>query len=124
MLNFNSILLFSDSPKKLSGFYKKVFQKDPEWVESDYSGFSVGKGMFTVGPHDRVKGKNKTPERVIFNFETKDVQKEFKRIEKLGAKVIAKPYHPSEEPDMWLATLSDPDGNFFQLMTPWEINKS
>lgn len=120
MLDLNSILVFSDNPKKLAEFYKKVFKKDPDWAEGDYSGFSAGKGFLTVGPHEKVHGKSKNPERIIFNFETKDVKKEFERIKKLGTKVVAKPYKPSEEPDMWIATFADPDGNYFQLMSPWE----
>ncbi len=26
-----------------------------------------------------------------------------------------------ENTDGWIATFSDPDGNYFQLMTPWEV---
>ena len=36
-------------------------------------------------------------------------------IKALGAKVIRAPYQMGEG---WIATLADPDGNFFQLMTP------
>lgn len=118
MLDFNSILVFSENPKKLVDFYKKVLQKDPEWEGGDFSGFQAGTGFLTFGPHDKVKGTSKNPERIMFNFETNDVKGEFERISKLGAKVIAKPYKPDEDPDMWIATLADPDGNYFQLMTP------
>lgn len=120
MLNFASILLFSENPQKLSEFYKKVFQKDPEWSDNNYSGFVVGKGFFTIGPHDKIHGKNANPERIMFNFEAKDVEKEFERIKALGAKVIAKPYRPGEDPKSLIATFADPDGNYFQLMPPWE----
>ena len=120
MLNFNSTLLFSENPKKLADFYQKVFQKGPEMAEHDYYGFSVGKGFFTIGPHSKIHGKNPQPERVLFNFETNDVKEEFERIKKLGADVIAKPYNPDEAHNMWIATFADPDGNYFQLMTPWE----
>lgn len=118
MLNFNSLLVFSEDPSKLAAFYEKVFQKEPEWKEGGYSGFQVGAGFFTVGPHDKVKGKSQNPERIMFNFETEDVAGEFDRIKELGAEVIAAPYQPGEEPDMWVATFSDPDGNYFQLMSP------
>ena len=120
MLNFSSILVFSENPKKLSDFYKKVFQKDPDWSEGGYYGFMAGKGFITFGPHDQVHGRNANPERVLFNFETKDVEGEFDRIKKLGASVVAEPYHPSEEHGMTIATFADPDNNYFQLMTPWE----
>lgn len=120
MLNFNSLLLFSEDPKNLAEFYKKVFQKDPEWEEGGYSGFGVGKGMIMVGPHDKVHGKSKNPERLIFNFETKDVEKEFERLKKIGATVVKEPYRPGEDERMLIATLADPDGNYFQLATPME----
>ena len=121
MLNFNSILLFSQSPKELAEFYAKVFQTAPGWTQSDYSGWQVGAGYFMVGPHDQVKGRNQNPERMMINYETNDVAGEFARIEALGTTVVAKPYHPGEEPEMWLATFADPDGNYFQLATPMKM---
>jgi hypothetical protein len=74
MLDFNSVLVFSEDPKKLADFYKKVFQKDPDWSESGYYGFLVGKGFITFGPHDKVRARNAHPERILLNFETKDVK--------------------------------------------------
>jgi len=37
------------------------------------------------------------------------------RIKALGAAVIAAPYQIGQ---VWIATLADPDGNYFLLMTP------
>jgi predicted enzyme related to lactoylglutathione lyase len=51
---------------------------------------------------------------------TRDLKGEFERIGKLGAKVIAKPYNPMEDPKAMIATFADPDNNYFQLATPWE----
>ncbi|MBI4089514.1 MAG: hypothetical protein HY424_02280 [Candidatus Levybacteria bacterium] len=123
MLDFNSILIFSENPKELTDFYKKIFQKDPDWMEGNFYGFRVGVGFVTIGPHDKVMGKNTNPERIMLNFETEDVEGEFKRISELGAKVIAKPYAPSEEPSMQIATFADPENNYFQLMSPMEEMK-
>ena len=121
MLNFNSILLSSDHPKELVAFYKEVFQKDPDMEDEGYAGFAVGGCFFSIGAHDKVHGKNPSPERVLFNFETKDVKEEFERIQKInGVKVIKEPYTMGEEWDGWIATFADPDGNYFQLMSPWE----
>ena len=122
MLDFNSILIFSEDPKKLADFYTKVLKKDPEWMDGGYYGFSAGKTYLTVGPHEKVKGKSKNPERIMLNFETKEVREEFKRIKALGAKVVADPYQMGEW-EGWIATFADPDGNYFQLMTPWEEGK-
>jgi predicted enzyme related to lactoylglutathione lyase len=122
MLNFNSILLFSEKPKELAEFYQKIFDKKPEWQGGDYVGWMVGSGFFTIGPHDKVKGKNNSPERMMLNLETADVQVEFDRIKKLGAKVVAEPYHPSEDSTGTIATLADPDNNYFQLVTPMNMS--
>ena len=58
-----------------------------------------------------------SPIRIILNFETKDVKGEFSRIKALGTTVIAEPYEMS---GAWIATLADPDGNYFQLLSPWK----
>jgi predicted enzyme related to lactoylglutathione lyase len=118
MLNLNSILVGSENPKKLIAFYKKVLGKDSAWGDGDWGGFEIGNGFLTIGPHSEVKGKNKEPGRILINFETDDVKGEFKRIEVLGAAVVAEPYKPEQEDSMWIATFSDPDGNYFQLMSP------
>lgn len=120
MFRFNSLLLFSENPQALTEFYKKMFITDPLWEEAGYSGFVLGQGMLIIGPHDKVHGKNQNPERMMFNLETKDVRKEFDRMKKNGATVIREPYHPGESTSMLIATLSDPDGNFFQLATPMD----
>lgn len=121
MLDLNSLLVGSENPQKLAEFYEKVLEKKPDWSEGGYYGFVAGKAFLSIGPHGKVKGKSKNPERIIINFETKDVKGEFERIKKLGAEVIAEPYQ-MEGMTNWIATLADPDGNYFQLMPPWEGN--
>lgn len=124
MLNFNSVLIFSEDPKSLGEFYKKVFDQKPEMEqEGGYYGFLVGKGFISIGPHSEVKGKNSDPKRLIFNLETHDVKGEFERIKGLAAKVIAEPYEipgMSEGSTGTIATFADPDDNYFQLVTPWD----
>src|SRR5512142_2965736 len=107
MLNFGSVLVCSEDPLRLAEFYGKVFQKDPDWSEGGYYGFKAGNGIITFGPHDKVHGRNANPERVLFNFETRDVKGEYERIKKLGAAVVAEPYTPAEESEMMIATFSD-----------------
>lgn len=118
MMNFNSILLSSENPGKLIAFYADVFGMKSEWGEDEWGGFRVGDGYIIIGPHDRITGKSKEPERFMFNLETDDVGKEFERIKALGAEVIADPYEPIQEEGMTIATFVDPDGNYFQLTTP------
>lgn len=116
-MNLNSILIGSENPKALSEFYSKIFGK-PEMEEGGYTGWLIGTGFLTVGPHDQVKGDSKEPGRVIWNIVTPDVKSEFERIKAQGAKVVAEPYGPNEAPEVWIATFADPDGNYFQLMSP------
>ena len=118
MLSLNSLLLFSEAPKKLIDFYRKVLALQPKWQEEEYTGFEVGSCALVIGPHSKVHGQSKNPERILFNFETNDVKGEFERMKGLGVKVIAEPYHMGDDPDFWIATLADPDGNYFQLVSP------
>ncbi len=115
------MLLFSEAPKKLVDFYRQVLAREPKWQEEEYSVFDSGNCTLIIGPHSKVHGQNKNPERIIFNFETKDVQGEFERMKGLGAKVIAEPYRTGDNQDHVIATLSDPDGNYFQLVSPMQM---
>jgi predicted enzyme related to lactoylglutathione lyase len=117
MLDLNSLQISSAKPKALAAFYKKVFNKTPDWEDGDWSGWQVGSTFMHIGPHSEVKGKAKEPQRILINFETKQVKREFTRISALGVKVIAEPYQMDS---MWVATFADPDGNYFQLMSPWK----
>ncbi len=116
-LNLNSLMLGTDNLKVMADFYEKVFARKADMVEGDFYGWFVGSAMLSVGLHSEVKGKSKEPARVMFNFETKEVKEEFERIKGTGAKVVQEPYEIS---GAWIATFADPDGNYFQLMTPWE----
>ncbi len=107
----------SMQPKKMAEFYNKVIGKKPDMEEEGWYGWTVGNCFFAVGHHSKMKGATKDPGRMMFNLETKQVKEEFTRIKKLGAKVIKEPY---EMGDAWVATLADPDGNYFQLMSPWK----
>lgn len=124
-LNFNSILLSSEDHKKLAEFYGKVFDKKPEMEDDTYVGFLVGSCFFSIGAHDKVTGKSPNPDRILFNFETEDVKGEFARIKDIeGIQVIKAPYKVGEDMgEFWIATLADPDGNYFQLVTPWDMDE-
>ncbi len=43
---------------------------------------------------------------------------DFARLKAAGAVVVQEPYQPGEAPDAWIATFSDPDGNYFQILSP------
>jgi len=113
-------MIGTEDVKVLAEFYEKVFDKKPDMTDGEWHGWMVGSCFFGVGKHSEVKGKAKEAQRIIFNLETKEVKEEFERIKKVGATVIKEPY---EMGPGWIATFADPDGNYFQLMTPWDMQK-
>ena len=124
-LNLNSIMLGSEDSKQLADFYSKVLgPPNPQWSDeaNGWFGFQAGHGGLAIGPHSEVSGKNQHPGRIMVNFETSDVKAEFERIKGEGAQVIAEPYSPGG--GMLMCTFADPDGNYFQLATPWNPESS
>ena len=120
MLNLNSIMIGTKQTKALVAFYEKVLGKPAEMVdeENGFWGWQVGSGYFSILDHSEMGGKTKDPGRIMLNFETAQVKEEFERIKALGGVVIRAPYQMDGG---WIATLADPDGNYFQLITPMEM---
>ena len=117
-MNFNSILIGSEDPQRLADYYTRLFG-EPSWNEGGYTGWMIGAGALTVGPHDEVSGRNPQPGRIIWNIETPDVRAEFERLTAAGATVVREPYGMGDDDSSGLiATLADPDDNYFQLMSP------
>ena len=117
-MNFNSILIGSEDPRRLADYYTRLFGA-PAWDQDGYIGWQIGSGFITVGPHDQVTGKNAHPGRIIWNIESADVRADFQRFVNAGAMVVREPYSFDEAGDGGLiATLADPDDNYFQLMSP------
>jgi len=117
MLNLNSVMIGTTRSKELAAFYEKVFEKPADMVDSDngFFGWQVGSAYMSVLEHSEMGGNTKDPGRVQFNFETAEVVVEFERIKAVGGVVIRAPYQMGNG---WIATLADPDGNYFQLITP------
>jgi predicted enzyme related to lactoylglutathione lyase len=117
MLNLNSVMIGTKQPQVLATFYEKILGKPADMVdqENGFFGWQVGSSYFSVLDHSEMGGKTKDPGRVMMNFETTQVKEEFERMQAAGAIVIRAPY---EMGGGWIATLADPDGNYFQLVTP------
>jgi predicted enzyme related to lactoylglutathione lyase len=117
MLNLNSVMIGTQQPKVLGAFYEQVIGKPADMAEAEmgFYGWQVGGAYLSVMAHSEMQGSTKDPGRIMFCFETSQVQEEFDRIKAVGAEVIKAPY---EMGGGWIATLADPDGNYFQLVTP------
>jgi predicted enzyme related to lactoylglutathione lyase len=119
-MEFNNILIGSENPERLVEYYTKVLGT-PIFSDSGYTAWQIGSGYIAVGPHSEVKGKNPAPGRIIWNITTKDVAGDFARMKAAGATVIAEPYAFEGAPGSWIATFADPDNNYFQVQTPFEM---
>jgi predicted enzyme related to lactoylglutathione lyase len=120
-MELRSILIGSEDPQRLTDFYTKLFGA-PGWNDGGYAGWQMGTGYVMVGPHDQVKGSNTQPGRLLWNLESADVKVDFERLKAGGATVVREPYQPDgAPPEGWIATLADPDGNYFQLMSPMQM---
>jgi len=117
MLNLNSVMIGSTQPEVMVAFYEQVFGKPADMVdlENGFWGWQLGGAFFGVLNHTEMTGGARDAGRIMINFETAEVKEEFSRIKSLGGKVIHTPY---EMGNGWIATLADPDGNYFQLMNP------
>jgi predicted enzyme related to lactoylglutathione lyase len=120
MLTLNSVMLGTMQPEVLSAFYEKVLGIPAEMADNEngFFGWQVGGVYFSILKHSEMGGSTKDPGRIMLNFETAQVKEEFERIKPFGAAVIREPY---EMGGGWIATLADPDGNYFQLVTPMEM---
>ncbi|MFL5751708.1 MAG: VOC family protein [Chloroflexota bacterium] len=116
-MNFNNILIGSDDAPRLVEYYSKLFG-EPTMSEGGYTGWLLGQGFVSIGPHSEVHGKNTAPGRLIWNIESPDVRGDFERLKAAGAIVIREPYEFEEAPGYAIATLADPDDNYFQLVSP------
>jgi predicted enzyme related to lactoylglutathione lyase len=118
-MDFNSILIGSEDPQRLVEYYTRLLG-EPTFSDGGYTGWQIGSGFITVGPHSEVKGRNTSPGRIIWNIESKDVPGDFERMKAAGATVITEPYSFEGAPGSSIATFADPDDNYFQLMTAME----
>jgi predicted enzyme related to lactoylglutathione lyase len=117
MLNLNSVMIGTKQVKEMVAFYEGVIGRPPDMADAEHGfyGWQVGASYFSVLEHSEMAGKAKDPGRVLLNFETKQVKEDFERVKAIGAGIIRAPY---EMGGGWIATLADPDGNYFQLVTP------
>lgn len=115
-----AVLLSSESAQKLAKFYSEVvgLKQGEVWEMGDKGEegyeFKAGKVGIYIMDHSKVKGKSIQAERVMFNLEVSDIEKEVKRMKKAKAKVVADIYHMQGYG--YIATFEDPDGNYFQFV--------
>ena len=118
---FESLLIGSKNDKKLADFYKEKvgleigLEAEMGEENEELYELKLGKGPNVyIMDHSKVKGKNKNPERIIFNIEVDEIKKEVARLKKAKIKQIQDVYHI--EGYGWISTFEDLDGNYFQFV--------
>ena len=116
-----SILIGTPNAKKLANFYSQkvglkigfegVMGENEEFYELK---FEKSGPNINVIDHSKVKGKNKEPERIIFNLEVDNIKAETSRLKKAKVKLVQDTYHV--EGYGYITTFADVDGNYFQLV--------
>jgi predicted enzyme related to lactoylglutathione lyase len=113
-MKFSGVMIGSEDPHSLAAFYTSVLG-EPGFHDGSWYGWDDMSLM--LGAHSDVHGKNATPQRIMLMIEVTDMSEGFATLVGLGARVIAEPYSPDSDGEFLLATLEDPDGNYFQLAT-------
>lgn len=86
MLKLGSVMVGTLQHEALVAFYEKVFEKPADMAdqENGFAGWQVEGSVFGVLKHSEMGGKTKDPGRIMLNFETTEVAKEFERLKSLG----------------------------------------
>jgi len=119
-MKFTGVLIGSADPQRLTEYYGR-FLGEAGFTDNGYTGWMFGSAWITVGPHSEVTGSNPQPGRLIWNLESEDVRADAARFVAAGAIVVAEPYTMGDDGISWIATFADPDGNYFQLMSPMQM---
>lgn len=115
-----AILIFSEDAKALAHFYQhKVGLSLTESMEIGEKGeegyeFVMESTNLYIMNHSEVKGKNSQPERIMFNIEVDDIEKEVEKLKKEGVKQIEPVYHMQSYG--LISTFEDTNGNYFQIV--------
>ncbi len=116
----STILIWSENYKPLADWYQHTFDLKIEKTINHPMDTGVrfefpdgGVGLW-VGAHSKVKGKNREPDRIMFNITVDSVQAAYEELKRKGVTFFATPFKaPTME--KYCATLYDPDGNLIQI---------
>lgn len=108
------IIIWTEKISNLLKFYEMIFESKVHKLKSTSAYFIYNNLRIYISEHSEVQGDSKDPNRMIINLETKDIEKEYKRLIGQGVRFIRKP-----EIEKWggkVATFEDPDKNRINLI--------
>jgi predicted enzyme related to lactoylglutathione lyase len=112
---FAGASIWSEDLNNLLPFYRdvlgiKVLMESPGFVLLGAD--SLDAPALGLGTHSEVRGRNNEPVRHMVGFASDDIKADWKRLKEAGVEFIE---DPTEDGDLSIATLKDPEGNLVQL---------
>jgi catechol 2,3-dioxygenase-like lactoylglutathione lyase family enzyme len=107
--SLGSILLGSSDPDRLRAWYCAAFEVEP----NDHGFLVIGDVAVLVDGRADVAAKTPEPGRVILNFHVDDVEAIAAKLDSLGTTWLVR---PERRESGIFATLTDPDGNYLQII--------
>jgi predicted enzyme related to lactoylglutathione lyase len=108
--------IWSEDLNRLLPFYRDVLGLPVRINSPQFVVFGAAEGpALGLGTHSEVRGSATDPARHMVGLATDDIQADWKRLQGAGVKFIEAPKNYG---NLWIATLTDPDGNLIQLFQP------
>ena len=112
---FAGASIWSEDLNNLLPFYRdvlgiKVLLESPGFVLLGAD--SLDAPALGIGTHSEVRGRNADMARHMVGFASDDIKADWKRLKEAGVEFIE---DPTEDGDLSIATLKDPEGNLVQL---------
>lgn len=113
-----SLTIFSEDPAKLAEFYRDKVglnqTTEAEVGENNDPLFEFEDEMLYITRHSEVLGKNKEPQRMVFNLEVDNIEAEIEKLDAAGVEKVGELHHV--EGYGKIQTYIDLDGNYFQVV--------
>jgi len=112
-INAFNVNVCTGDPEKLIRFYADVVGLQP-MPQISPGAFIAGTTGFLIDGHSEVHGAAREPQRVLLTFTVENIHGEQTRLEAAGVNFVRP---ATKEPwGGYVATFTDPDGNYCQLV--------
>ena len=108
------ITVWTEDLWRLKNFYHQILRLPLHSHHQEFVVFRWGTMRLNLGLHDRVRGINHDPFRIMIHLETDNIFDETERLRSLGVEFIRLP--EKESWGGWVGTFKDPDCNVLQLL--------
>jgi predicted enzyme related to lactoylglutathione lyase len=110
-----AVVVFSNQPEELAGWYRKVFALDQFVTTADFVGLATGSGL-AIFIQRSSEGHAPGIGGIRPHFTVADCQHTFRELLAAGAQRVL--LAPTDTGDEWVAAVQDPEGNPVGLLAP------